>query len=133
LKLPLTSSECFSAKAFKKMERLRLLQLAGVQLDGDFKHLSRKLRWLCWKGFPLPFMPSNFCRKNLVSIELENSNMKVVWKETQVLILISYFCFSHIIFTFHGKNLHLFCVSSLNSLYNIYVHVEDGDAENPKP
>jgi hypothetical protein len=110
LKLPITSSKCFSAKAFKKMERLRLLQLAGVELDGDFKYLSTKLRWLCWKGFPLSFIPSNFCQRNLVSIELENSKMISVWKETQVLIMISVFCISHIIFTFHGKNFHLFCM-----------------------
>ncbi|RHN50227.1 putative winged helix-turn-helix DNA-binding domain-containing protein [Medicago truncatula] len=44
LKLPITSSKCFNTKTFKKMERLRLLQLAGVQLDGDFKYLSGKLR-----------------------------------------------------------------------------------------
>jgi len=117
LKLPITSSECFSAKAFKKMERLRLLQLARVQLDGDFKYLSRKLRWLCWKGFPLPFMPSNFCRRNLVSIELENSNMKVVWKETQVLILISILCISHNTFIFMVKtNMYFVCFFSKFSL-----------------
>ncbi|MCH81683.1 TMV resistance protein N-like [Trifolium medium] len=29
LKLPIVSSKCFSTKAFKKMKRLRLLQLAG--------------------------------------------------------------------------------------------------------
>jgi hypothetical protein len=91
LKLPTASLKCFSTKAFTKMKRLRLLQLAGVQLDGDFKYLSRNLRWLCWNGFPLTSIPSNFYQGNLVSIELENSNVRLLWRETQVLILISVF------------------------------------------
>ncbi|QHO24660.1 putative WRKY transcription factor [Arachis hypogaea] len=36
--------------AFRKMKRLRLLQLGGVQLDGDFKYLSTDLPWLSWHG-----------------------------------------------------------------------------------
>ncbi|KAK2420083.1 disease resistance protein RPV1 [Trifolium repens] len=73
----------FSTKSFEKMNKLRLLQLAGVQLDGDFDYLSRKLRWLCWNGFPLTCIPTNLYRRNLVSMELENSNIKLVWKENQ--------------------------------------------------
>jgi hypothetical protein len=86
LKLPGHSAQRFSTKTFENMKKLRLLQLSGVQLDGDFKYLSRKLRWLHWNGFPLPCIPANFCQRNLVSIELENSNVKLVWKEMQVLI-----------------------------------------------
>ncbi|MCH86949.1 TMV resistance protein N-like, partial [Trifolium medium] len=83
LKLPRANAKCFSSKAFKKMKRLRLLQLAGVKLDGDFEYLSRDLRWLSWNGFSLTNMPANFYRENLVSIELENSNVKLLWKEAQ--------------------------------------------------
>jgi hypothetical protein len=92
--LPRANAKCFSTKAFKKMTRLRLLQLAGVQLDGDFEYLSRNLRWLCWNGFPLTCIPTSFYLGNLVSIELENSNIKILWKENQVIILIS--GFSHL-------------------------------------
>jgi hypothetical protein len=92
--LPRANAKCFSTKAFKKMTRLRLLQLAGVQLDGDFEYLSRNLRWLCWNGFPLTCIPTSFYLGNLVSIELENSNIKILWKENQVIILIS--SFSHL-------------------------------------
>ncbi|KAI5392070.1 disease resistance protein RUN1 [Lathyrus oleraceus] len=83
LKVPGLSTKRFSTKAFKDMEELRLLQLSGAQLDGDFKYLSRSLRWLYWNGFPLSCIPSNFYQRNLVSIELENSNIKLVWKEMQ--------------------------------------------------
>ncbi|PNX98847.1 disease resistance protein (TIR-NBS-LRR class) [Trifolium pratense] len=83
LKLPGHSAQHFSTKAFENMKKLRLLQLSGVQLDGDFKYLSRKLRWLHWNGFPLRCIPSNFYQRYIVSIELENSNVKFVWKEMQ--------------------------------------------------
>ena len=86
LKLSGRSAQRFSTKAFKKMKKLRLLQLSGAQLDGDFKYLSRKLRWLHWNGFPLECIPSNFHQRNIVSIELENSNVKLVWQQMQVLI-----------------------------------------------
>jgi len=95
LKLPRDSAKCYSTKAFENMKKLRLLQLAGVQLDGDFEYLSRNLTWLSWNGFPLSCIPTNFYQGNLVSIELENSNVKVVWKETQVLIMILVFRMSY--------------------------------------
>nr|WIL59990.1 nodulation protein [Melilotus officinalis] len=83
LKLPGHSAQRFNTKAFENMKKLRLLQLSGAQLDGDFKYLSSTLRWLHWNGFPLTFIPSNFYQRNIVSIELENSNVKLVWKEMQ--------------------------------------------------
>ena len=86
LKLPRNNTKCLSTKAFKEMKKLRLLQLAGVQLVGDFKYLSKDLRWLCWHGFPLACIPTNLYQGSLVSIELENSNVNLLWKEAQVLI-----------------------------------------------
>ncbi|XP_058729053.1 disease resistance protein RPV1-like [Vicia villosa] len=77
------NAKCFSTKSFENMKKLRLLQLAGVQLDGDFQYLSRNLRWLCWNGFPFTCIPRNFYQRNLVSIELENSNIKFLKKEMQ--------------------------------------------------
>ncbi|CAK8536011.1 unnamed protein product [Lathyrus sativus] len=85
LKLQRANAKCFSTKAFKKMTRLRLLQLAGVKLDGDFEYLSRDLRWLSWNEFPLTCMPTNLYRGELVSIELENSNVNILWKEVQMM------------------------------------------------
>ena len=76
------------------MKRLKLLQLAGVQLDGDFKHLSTDLRWLCWHGFPSPYTPANFDQGNLVAIDLKYSNLQLVWKKGQVQILSLIFCVS---------------------------------------
>jgi hypothetical protein len=76
------------------MKKLRLLQLSGVKLEGDFEYLSKNLRWLSWNGFPLSCIPTNFYQGNLVSIELENSNVKLMWKDAPVLILILVSCMS---------------------------------------
>ncbi|KAK7286877.1 hypothetical protein RJT34_22200 [Clitoria ternatea] len=85
LKLPSIDTKCLRTKAFKKMKRLRLLYLAGVKLVGEFEYLSKDLRWLCWPGFPLTCIPASFYQGNLVSIEMENSNIKLVWEEAQLM------------------------------------------------
>jgi hypothetical protein len=87
----LDSTTCFETEAFEKMNRLKLLQLAGVQLDGDYKYLSKELRWLCWHGFPLEFIPQDIHQGSLVALELKYSNLKqVLWRKAQVYI---HFCF----------------------------------------
>ncbi|XP_020234632.1 TMV resistance protein N isoform X1 [Cajanus cajan] len=95
LKLPRTNTKCLRTKAFKKLKKLRLLQLASVQLVGDFDYLSRDLRWLCWQEFPLRCIPTNFYQGSLVSIELLNSNVKFVWKETQLMDKLKILNLSH--------------------------------------
>ncbi|XP_058756856.1 disease resistance protein RPV1-like isoform X2 [Vicia villosa] len=80
LKLPRARGRCFSTTAFEKMERLRFLQLDEVTLIGDFEYVSKDLRWLSWNG--LSQIPSNFHKENLVSIELENNKVKLLWKKT---------------------------------------------------
>jgi len=80
------------------MKKLRLLQLSSVELVGDFDHLSKDLRWLCWHGFPLAFIPTSLYQESLVSIELENSKITMVWRGTQVLIQFSKF---HALFSFY--------------------------------
>jgi hypothetical protein len=78
---PLT---CLQTKEFEKMNRLKLLQFAGVQLDGDYKYLSKELRWLCWHGFPLKFTPEDFHQGSLVALDLQYSNLEQVWRKAQV-------------------------------------------------
>jgi hypothetical protein len=80
----LDSPTYLETKAFEKMDKLRLLQLSGVQLDGDYKYLSRHLRWLSWHGFPLKFIPKDFHQENLVSVELKYSTLEQVWMKSQV-------------------------------------------------
>ncbi|KAK2432868.1 disease resistance protein RPV1 [Trifolium repens] len=85
LEFPRENTVCLNTKAFKKMNKLRLLQLSGVQLHGDFKYLSEDLRWLYWHGFPSTYTPTEFQQGSLVSIELKYSNLKQLWKKSQIL------------------------------------------------
>ncbi|KAK7244592.1 hypothetical protein RIF29_39416 [Crotalaria pallida] len=85
LKLQRSRRDRFSTKAFENMKRLRLLQLTEVQLDGDYTNLPKQLRWVYWQGFPLKYIPDNFYQGNLVAMDLRHSNLKLVWKQPQVL------------------------------------------------
>jgi len=78
------STTYLETKAFEKMDKLRLLQLSGVQLDGDYKYLSRDIRWLSWHGFPLKSIPSDFHQRSLVAVDLKYSNLERVWRKSQV-------------------------------------------------
>ena len=83
LKLP-RSEVNFNTKTFIEMKRLRLLQLDYAQLIGDYEYLSKELRWLCWHGFPLKFIPNNFYLREIVAIDLRYSNLREVWKNPKV-------------------------------------------------
>ncbi|XP_059461859.1 disease resistance protein RUN1-like [Corylus avellana] len=85
----------FNSEAFIKMQRLRLLQLDHVRLTGDYKYLSKELRWLCWHGFPLKFIPNDFYTRNLVVIDLQYSNLKKVWESPKLLEKLKILNLSH--------------------------------------
>ncbi|XLS48363.1 hypothetical protein HN51_022721 [Arachis hypogaea] len=95
LKSPRTNPISLSTKAFEEMNKLRLLQLEKVQLDGDFKYISRDLRWMSWHGFPLSHIPKSCCQKGLVAIELEYGNLKIAWKQAQLLNKLKILNLSH--------------------------------------
>lgn len=78
------SATYLETKAFGKMDKLKLLQLAGVQLNGNYKHLSSELRWLCWHGFPFKYTPAEFHQEKLVSVDLKYSNLEQMWKKSLV-------------------------------------------------
>ncbi|KAK2352792.1 disease resistance protein RUN1 [Trifolium repens] len=76
---------CFNTDSFKEMKKLRLLQLDGVDLTGDYGYLSKQLRWVDWQRFTFNFIPVEFDQGNLVVFELKYSNVKQVWPETKLL------------------------------------------------
>ncbi|KAJ4963156.1 hypothetical protein NE237_023095 [Protea cynaroides] len=43
------------------------------------------LRWLCWHGFPLNYIPTKFHLEKLVILDMQHSNIKQVWKGTKFL------------------------------------------------
>ncbi|CAJ2655793.1 unnamed protein product [Trifolium pratense] len=87
LEFPIQNTVCLNTKAFKKMNKLRLLQLSRVQLNGDFKYLSGDLRWLYLHGlkFPSSYAPAEFQQRSLVVLRLKYSNLKQLWKKSQML------------------------------------------------
>ncbi|BFG19470.1 hypothetical protein CerSpe_057440 [Prunus speciosa] len=97
LKLLRSDNTIFSVKAFIRMKRLRLLQLNHVQLTGDYKYLSNKLRWLCWRGFPLEFIPEDVFKHliNLVSIDLRYSNLIKFWEHSKLIGTLKILNLSH--------------------------------------
>ncbi|WCJ30641.1 Disease resistance protein (TIR-NBS-LRR class) family [Euphorbia peplus] len=66
----------WSTKTFKKMKILRLLQLNNVRLTGSYEKISSKLRWLCWREFPLESIPSDLNLENLIALDMRYSNLK---------------------------------------------------------
>ncbi|XP_057745644.1 disease resistance protein RUN1-like [Arachis stenosperma] len=94
LRLPRTNSYCLETKAFMKMERLRLLQLANVKLEGNFEDLPKDLKWLYWHGFPFDYLPSNFYLASSIAIEFEFSSLRT-WKDVQYMEKLKILNLSH--------------------------------------
>ncbi|XP_059629921.1 disease resistance protein RPV1-like [Cornus florida] len=95
LNLQRSNEPSLNAKAFAKMSRLRLLHLNYVRLFGSHKHLSRRLVWLCWKGFPWYCIPSTLCMDYMVALDLSNSSLIKVWRKTKALDKLKYLNLSH--------------------------------------
>ncbi|CAN6689848.1 unnamed protein product [Malus baccata var. baccata] len=86
LNLPSDEETSFSTEAFTNMKRLRLLQLKYVRLTGGYRYLSKKLKWLCWRGFPLEFIPKDLCQPNIVAIDMRYSSLRQVLCEDSGLL-----------------------------------------------
>ncbi|XP_059625790.1 disease resistance protein RPV1-like isoform X2 [Cornus florida] len=95
LNLPRSYELELDAKGFAGMNTLRLLHLSYVHLTGSYEHLSRRLVWLCWKGFPLKCIPSTLYMDNMVAIDFSYSSLEEVWRETKVLNKLKYIDLSH--------------------------------------
>ncbi|XP_059644383.1 disease resistance protein L6-like [Cornus florida] len=71
---------CFTNEEFADLSNLRFLQVGCANLDGNFKGLLSKLRWLRWNGCPQIFRPTNFHLKNLVILDLSRSKVTEAWE-----------------------------------------------------
>ncbi|KAI9104285.1 hypothetical protein K1719_022857 [Acacia pycnantha] len=83
LNMPRNNSATLSTNAFEKIKKLRFLNFNHVQLNGDYAYLSKELRWLCWHGFLLENLPTNFNLQKIVVIDLKWSNLTKVWEKSQ--------------------------------------------------
>ncbi|XP_042497572.1 uncharacterized protein LOC122076324 [Macadamia integrifolia] len=97
-----------STEAFEKMPRLELLQVNYLNLSEHLfekflpfsrgNNLFGKLRWLCWHGFPLKYMPTNFNLEKVVILDLQHSNIRQVWKRTKFLKNLGILNLSHCLY-----------------------------------
>ncbi|KAL7615525.1 hypothetical protein Lser_V15G03519 [Lactuca serriola] len=62
--------------AFNNMDKLRLLQLNYVHMNGSYENFPKEIRWLCMHGYPLQYLPLNLPIQNLVALDLSYSNIE---------------------------------------------------------
>ncbi|KAK2978807.1 hypothetical protein RJ640_006769 [Escallonia rubra] len=81
--------------AFARIKNILLLQLNYVQLTGNYKDFPRKLRWLCWHGFPLKHVPIDISLENLVKLDLRHSKLEQFWQGNECLGFLKTLDLSH--------------------------------------
>ncbi|KAI8025975.1 TMV resistance protein N [Camellia lanceoleosa] len=81
--------------AFSRMCKLRLLQLSNVRLTGQYKVFPKKLRWLCWHGYPSKYIPNEFPLESLVALDMRYGRLERVWRGTKLLKLLKILNLSH--------------------------------------
>ena len=88
----------FSRDSFTRTNRLRLLKVYiqdfdfkinfKVDFPKDFELSSSELRYLHFSNYPLKSLPTNFHANNIVEFNLWGRNIKQLWKEDEVLLLL---------------------------------------------
>ncbi|PWA36123.1 toll/interleukin-1 receptor (TIR) domain-containing protein [Artemisia annua] len=97
--LEFSSSRCrkieFSTKVLNKMEKLILLQLNHVKLNGPFKNFPKGLRGLCMHGFQSEYIPSDLPMEHLVALDMSFSDLKQLWRKPKFLGSLKYLNLSY--------------------------------------
>ncbi|XP_065625392.1 TMV resistance protein N isoform X3 [Quercus suber] len=70
-------------ESFTRLYRLKVLQIHGVQLMHDPKHLPNSIRFLDWSWYPSKSLPSNFQSNELVKLCLNCSYIERLWEGTK--------------------------------------------------
>ncbi|BBH05414.1 Putative disease resistance TIR-NBS-LRR class protein [Prunus dulcis] len=79
---PLHSNRAY----FKRMYNLRLLNVDNSSFGNYWEldvSLPNSLRYLCWVGYQLESLPSEFSPENLVELRMSYSNVELLWNEDQ--------------------------------------------------
>ncbi|EOA39485.1 hypothetical protein CARUB_v10008094mg [Capsella rubella] len=63
---------------FVPMNKLRLLQINHVNLEGNLKLLPSELKWIQWKGCPLENLPPDFLAGQIAVVDLSESRIRRV-------------------------------------------------------
>ncbi|OWM68473.1 hypothetical protein CDL15_Pgr024613 [Punica granatum] len=70
----------FTDQNFRNMSGLRFLQIDYADLDGNFRSLLTKLRYLRWRHSKLVCKPANFGLTSLVVLDLSDSKVTHNWE-----------------------------------------------------
>ncbi|CAL8168369.1 unnamed protein product [Prunus armeniaca] len=84
-----------NAKCFSRMKKLRLLNLANVNLSNDLEYLSDNLRSLEWAGYPSKYFPSHFNPGNLLELNMCHSHIESFWMGVKLLYNLKIIKLSH--------------------------------------
>ncbi|KAH7529252.1 hypothetical protein FEM48_Zijuj05G0164800 [Ziziphus jujuba var. spinosa] len=85
LDLPEQKTLYLSSKAFKKMKRLRLLIFRNVVLSTTIEYLPTELRFIDWPGYPFPTLSLNPGPKQLVILNMPNSQIHQLGEAFKIL------------------------------------------------
>ena len=72
---------------FLKMKNLRLLIIRNLHSSGHLEYLPNELRFLDWPGYPFSSLPTNFCPKKLVALNMSGSRLEKKFKQVFLLII----------------------------------------------
>ncbi|KAF7847959.1 hypothetical protein BT93_L2413 [Corymbia citriodora subsp. variegata] len=75
----LSKEHNFTSEEFSRLPTLRLLELEGGNLVGDFKNLLLSLKWFSWCRCPSNLQAVNLCLQNLVVVKLSDSKIPENW------------------------------------------------------
>ncbi|KAM7460212.1 hypothetical protein LguiB_036406 [Lonicera macranthoides] len=67
-------------EAFRKMQKLRLLEVHNVWTPRVPEYPPSELRWLIWEEYPSKSLPPRFEADNLVGIQLYRSSIERPWR-----------------------------------------------------
>lgn len=73
LDLPEDEEVCWTGEEFKKMKNLKILKIINANFSTGPKYLPNSLRVLDWRGYPWPYLPSDFRPRKLSMLNLPNS------------------------------------------------------------
>ncbi|KAG4177036.1 hypothetical protein ERO13_A11G282539v2 [Gossypium hirsutum] len=100
------------AEAFVKMRKLKFLKFylpstfgrvqmkSKILLPQGLLSLPNELRYLYWEGYPLKTLPASFDPRNLVELDMRDSNVEQLWEGKQDLVnlkVISLFCSKNLV------------------------------------
>ncbi|XP_028762408.1 disease resistance protein LAZ5-like [Neltuma alba] len=80
------------ASHFRRMHYLMSLQVyksdrekpSKLNICEPLDYLSKELRFLSWEEYPLPSVPLQFCAKNLIELNLPDSNIQQLWDQVRI-------------------------------------------------